>query len=276
MNKREDKQLITLLSIAASDSSGGAGIQADIRAAALMKVFCMTAVTAVTAQNSSGIKSIFPIEKGGLKMQVDAVLQDVVPNAVKVGLIGSQETAQEIIRSLKTIPPEIPIVVDPILKATCGGWNEKEASEATTIEFYRTLFSERKVIPTPNFEEAKKITGFFTDDPVKLAERFIKDFNLETIIITGHLNKRGRLEDIMMIKRDNKISQLIYEKRIINSKNLHGTGCVFSSLIASCLALGKTLEKTLRETERIMDKIIRKSANYSLGSSSYGPLNLNG
>lgn len=280
------KKLKTILSIAASDPTGGAGIQADVKAAGATGVHCMTAVTAVTVQNSSGMKEIFCLPKGAIKAQVEAVLDDVKPDAVKVGMIGSPENGMELMECLELLGEETTVVVDPVLKASAGGLGTKQEELDPLVDFYRVLFKGYKVIPVPNFFEAKLILGESPDSIIDCASDLLERFCLESVIVTGgdFLSTTGTkpsygeesLLDALAFKEDGEIRVTTCTSRYVETPNLHGTGCVFSSILASRLALGSPIDKAFSDAVQLTQGIIESSTGYNFGKSTYGPLNILG
>lgn len=277
-------QLSTILSIAASDPTGGAGIQADIKAAANVGVHCLTALTAVTSQNSSGISNIYLLPKGAILSQVKDILKDVIPDAVKIGMIGSVDNGDEIREILTLLPAHTPIIVDPVLSATAGGWVENADYRLELIKFYKNLFSDRRIIPTPNELEASWILDKNFSIISEYTDAIIEEFNLKAAIVTGgkktEKNREIKINDTLIvdsmsfINSDNSLKNLIVESPFRDTVNLHGTGCTFSSLLASFLALGENIEDAFLNTKKILSDIIKKSNSYRLGVSTYGPLNI--
>ena len=292
------RNLKTILSIAGSDSIGGAGIQADVRAANACGVHCLTAVTSVTAQNSKGIKAIYPLSPEMIKSQIESVLEDVMPDAIKIGLIGSVAASEAIADCLDSINEKIPMVVDPILSASAGGYADKEFEKSSLINFYQTLFLERLIIPTPNFHEAQMLLHTKSSSLSECAVGLLNKFELEAIIVTGGdghtitpveaIYGNDSLADILVCLGKEKIfkettnltDKKIVEKIIVNKRisthNLHGTGCLFSTILACNLAKGANITEAFVSTSQFQHKIIENSRNYVLGGSSYGPLNING
>lgn len=245
------KPLKTLLSIAGSDPMGGAGIQADIRAGILLGIHVATAITTVTAQNSKKVYELNALPSKVLESQLSAITEDILPDAIKIGMIGSFQNAKTIIKFLQSLPSEIPIVIDPILRTSVS---HKELLSGN--EFYKIFTNELiplATIITPNIEEAQ----------------FFKE--AKAIVIKGGHSKNNLIKDTLIIGE--KI--LTSEHPRVECCNLHGTGCVYSSLLASYLAKGFSIEDSFVQTSKKMFEIINKSSQYTLGESTYGPLNIN-
>lgn len=243
-------KLKTLLSIAGSDPMGGAGIQADIRVGLSLGVHVMTAVTSVTAQNSKEFIEMGPVRSDLLKLQLKAIQQDILPDAVKIGMIGTVDNLMVISGYLSQLPKDIPIILDPVLKISSD--SSATYHEKDFIDCYKKFILPFATVITPNLEE-----NIFPKHGA--------------VIIKGGHNNDTIIEDILIM---NDLRFICRHKRI-DCQNLHGTGCVFSSLLSCYLALGNTIRESFEKTVDSMDKIIRRSCEYKLGTSDYGPLNIN-
>lgn len=263
------KKLTTLLSIAASDPLGGAGIQADIRAGNLLGVHVVTVVTAVTSQNSKGFYKLGAVPVSLLESEIKAIFEEMVPDAIKIGMIGNLENLEFIADFLKDLKLDIPIVVDPVIKATatnrCEDIND---SERIKLLYLENIFPLTCVL-TPNLPELKFFSGKNLKDVTDLKE-FLSFFEAKALLIKGGHSNEEEIEDILVTDKD--IIRLKHPR--IECKNLHGTGCVLSSLMASCLGLGYSVEKAFYVSSAKISEIISNSSDYSLGSSQYGPLNV--
>lgn len=254
--------LKTLLTIAGSDPLGGAGIQCDIRCGSSLGVHVLTAITAVTSQNSTGMVNLGVLDSKILKSQLDAILVDTMPDAIKIGLIGSIENLSVIVDFLNGLSKNIPVVLDPILKISAD--HHPSFHPNTSNEYLDSLV--KYLIPlcslvTPNLEEYEILKSRGGDFPD----------NCKTLITKGGHSGAKEITDFLISK------DLTLEKkhRKVECKNLHGTGCAFSSFLASYLALGYSLKDAFLLTSDKLFEIIENSVNYSLGSSDYGPLNIN-
>lgn len=281
--------LKTILTIAGSDPMSGAGIQADIKAAASRSVFALSAISVITAQNSKGVASFTPVPPDVLKAQLQAITQEVIPDAVKIGIIGSVENARVIIDFLRHLP-EIPVILDPVIGSTSGS----PFCSPALFDFLITHLIPASSVVTPNIPEALRLAcgsanGFHIsdgDDLKKLASLLLHKFKSPAILLKGgHLStpitsESSTKSEISVItdtltyydKGEEVCLQFSHPKTI--SPNLHGTGCTLSSLLASEIALGSPLPEAFHTATSIMEDIICKSIGYSLGQSSNGPLNL--
>lgn len=262
-------KLLSLLSIAGSDNMGGAGIQADIRVGTSLGYHVLTAVTCITAQNSDALLDSVAISPTLLEKQLKAILKDVTPDAIKIGMIGSVENLHVISRFIAELPSGIPIVVDPVLYVTV-----EEPSllrfELKSLELRKGYLSEifpKATVITPNLHELKLLTGEIKSGPDTLAS-----LNAKAAVIKGGHSGKEVIEDILIMSPNREIHN---SHPKLKCANLHGTGCVFSSLLACYLGMGDNLETAFYKTTRRLYINIEKSCNYSLGNSNYGPININ-
>lgn len=258
------KPLPNILSIAASDPMGGAGIQADIKTGALLGIHVNTTITAVTVQNSKGFKSLNPCASALIKEQLDVIVEDVWPQAVKIGLIGNIENLETVSSFLGRLPSGTPVVADPIIAPTLAD-NISQREKKLYIDAYKKLIFPRVTVITPNLPELELMTE------ITSLEILPRTLSVNALILKGGHSDSDFIEDILI--ENNKITKSIH-KRIL-SENLHGTGCVFSTLLASFMAFGDSLNVAFKKTCEKLFEIIRCSMDYRLGNSCYGPLNIN-
>ena len=252
----------TALSIAGSDSCGGAGIQADIKTMTLNGVYAMSAITAMTAQNTTGVRAIEESTPKFLKDQIDAVFEDIFPDAVKIGMVSSAELIRVIAERL-TYFKALNVVVDPVMVATSGSALIKtDAVAALEKELFPTA-----TLITPNIPEAEVLTGMTVssrDDMVKAAEKLSAAYGCAVLIKGGH----GVNDATDLLYEQGGIKWL--EGRRINNPNTHGTGCTLSSAIAANLAKGYSLFDSVYEAKEYITGAL--SAMLDLGQGS-GPMN---
>lgn len=222
------------LSIAGSDSSAGAGIQADLKTFTALGVYGCTAITAVTAQNTREVTGIFEIEPESIAKQIRSVIQDMPPDAIKIGMIYNKENIRTICREVKMT--DAPIVLDPILLASSGG----QLLLPDSFESFMTELIPLSTIITPNRLEAQKIAGFkiVSRSDVFRATRKIKDLGAKNVIIKGNPTKKNKVADILMNSGGRSIE--ISNTRL-SLDETHGTGCNFSAAITAYLAKGTTI-----------------------------------
>ena len=252
----------TALSIAGSDSCGGAGIQADIKTMTLNGVYAMSAITAMTAQNTTGVRAIEESTPKFLKDQIDAVFEDIFPDAVKIGMVASAELIRVIAERLTYFKAEN-VVVDPVMVATSGSALIKtDAVAALEKELFPTA-----TLITPNIPEAEVLTGMTVssrDDMVKAAEKLSAAYGCAVLIKGGH----GVNDATDLLYEQGGIKWL--EGRRINNPNTHGTGCTLSSAIAANLAKGYSLFDSVYKAKEYITGAL--SAMLDLGHGS-GPMN---
>lgn len=252
----------TALSIAGSDSSGGAGIQADIKTMSAHGIFAMTAITALTAQNTTGVTGICNVTPSFLTSQLDAVFTDIYPDAVKIGMVSSSDLICVISDKLKQYKARH-IVVDPVMVATSGSkLLQDEAVEALKQE----LLPLAEVV-TPNIPEAEILSGMKIQSPTDMetAARFFSDhYHCAVLLKGGH-----DLNDANDLLWKDGVGHWFRGQRIHNP-NTHGTGCTLSSAIASNLAKGMNLEQAVGQAKEYISGAL--AAMLDLGKGQ-GPMN---
>ena len=251
----------TALTIAGSDSSGGAGIQADIKTMTANGVFAMSAVTALTAQNTTGVAGIMEVSPEFLKQQIDCVFTDIRPDAVKIGMVSSAELITAIAEKLAQYHAEN-IVVDPVMVATSGA---KLISDDAIDTLKERLLPMASVL-TPNIPEAEVLSGMeirTEEDMIKAAEKISENYHCAVLLKGGH-----QLDDANdLLYRDGSY-RWFYGKRIDNP-NTHGTGCTLSSAIASNLAKGFDMDTSVERAKAYISGAL--GAMLDLGKGS-GPM----
>ncbi|MBP3296080.1 MAG: bifunctional hydroxymethylpyrimidine kinase/phosphomethylpyrimidine kinase [Lachnospiraceae bacterium] len=251
----------TALTIAGSDSGGGAGIQADLKTMTMNGVFGMSAITALTAQNTTGVTGIMEVTPEFLEQQLDAVFTDIYPDAVKTGMVSSTELIKVIARKLKQYDAKN-IVVDPVMVATSGAKLISDDAIDTLKEYLLPLAT----VITPNIPEAEVLsekTIASEEDMVIAAKDIYEKYGCAVLCKGGH-----QINDANDLLYDEKGPQWFYGKRICNP-NTHGTGCTLSSAIASNLAKGMTMEEAVKDAKDYISGAL--AAMLDLGKGS-GPL----
>lgn len=252
----------TALSIAGSDSSGGAGIQADMKTMSAHGIYAMTAITALTAQNTTGVISIQESTPDFLADQLDAVFTDIFPDAVKIGMMANAALIRVIAQKLKQYHARH-IVVDPVMVATSGSkLMQEDALDTLTHELLPLA-----ELVTPNIPEAEVLSGMritSAEDMVAAAKHMEQAFSCAVLLKGGHdLNNANDL-----LCRNGEIQW--FHGRRINNPNTHGTGCTLSSAIASNLACGMELDEAVRRAKEYISGAL--AAMLDLGKGS-GPMN---
>lgn len=246
------------LTIAGSDSSGGAGIQADLKTFSAHGVYGMSVITSVTAQNTKGVFAIHDIPCEIIGKQTDAIFEDIEVNGLKIGMVSQTDTIKIISSKLKQYKP-LNIVLDPVMVSTSGYDLLQPDAKAALIN---ELFPLATVI-TPNIPEAEVITGISIknlDDMKKAAKSIIEIGTKNVLLKGGHLTEEAI--DVFYDGEDFKF----FESRRINTKNTHGTGCTLSSAIASNLALGYSIEDAISKAKEYITTAIKNSLSIGKGN----------
>ena len=258
----ESQKLKVVLTIAGSDSSGGAGIQADIKTMQANGVYAMSAVTALTAQNTTGVTGIMEVTPEFLGKQLDAVMKDIRPDAVKIGMVSSGKLIKVIAEKLKEYQIE-KIVVDPVMIATSGSRLISENAIATL----QTHLLPIATVITPNIPEAEVLAGMeiaFEKDMIEAAKKINETYHCAVLCKGGH-----SLNDANDLLYENQNATWFHGKRI-NNPNTHGTGCTLSSAIASNLAKGYSLEQSIGRAKVYISGALEAMLDLGAGS---GPMN---
>lgn len=244
-----------VLSIAGSDSSGGAGIQADIKSAHYHNTYVATSISAITAQNTLGVHGVVSLKPSFVVAQIKAVLEDIKVDVIKIGMLGTAQTIQAVYKELKS--RDIPIVLDPVAVSRAGS----KLIDDDAIESMKLLFDIATLI-TPNRYEAKLFFGIESIDDIQ---------NLKNpptnIIFKNMLDDEKQSIDILLTK-DAQMIRFASQKA--DSSNTHGSGCSFSASLASLLAHGKTLSEAIEIAKDYISQAIAKAPNLGHGN---GPIN---
>ena len=252
-----------VLIIAGSDSSGGAGIQADIKTVTALGSYAMTALTAVTSQNTTGLISIAKIPDKEISKQIEFTSKDIKPDAIKIGMLHSVGVINSVLKSLNKIRTN-KIVLDPVMVAKGGA----KLIDSSSIKILKTKLIKRVNLITPNILEAEILTKTKIknlEDMVYAANILLKLGAKNVLLKGGHLDSKI-MQDIFLNK--NEIS--IFKNRKINTKNTHGTGCTLSSAIATYYSCGKTLKKSCEMAIKYVNHAIGTGPKYGKG---HGPIN---
>lgn len=252
----------TALTIAGSDSSGGAGIQADIKTMFANGVYAMSAITALTAQNTTGVTGIMEVSSDFLGEQLDNIFTDIRPDAVKIGMVSANSLIEKIAEKLKEYNAKN-IVVDPVMVATSGS---KLISD-DAIDALKQYLLPMACVLTPNIPEAEVLSGLEVkteDDMIAAAKKISEDYHCAVLCKGGH-----QLNDANDLLYSDGSWKWFYGKRIDNP-NTHGTGCTLSSAIASNLAKGFDLETSVERAKAYISGAL--AAMLDLGKGS-GPMN---
>lgn len=257
-------KLAKIMTIAGSDSGGGAGIQGDIKTITSLGGYATSAITAITAQNTLGVKSVLNISINMIEEQITAILEDIGTDAIKIGMLSNEKIIHCVVKLLSNLKKKIPIVLDPVMVAKGGHKLLDAGAETALINELMPLCT----IITPNIPEAEVITGIKINDALDLenAGRSIIDMGINNVLMKGgHLNS-SKLTDVLIT--NNNIEYFNNNK--INTKNSHGTGCTLSSAIACGLGQKLTLKESVKRAHLYVYKSILNAPNIGKGN---GPLN---
>jgi len=252
-----------VLIIAGSDSSGGAGIQADIKTVTALGSYAMTAITAVTVQNTTDVKSIVSIPHKEISNQILFTAKDIKPNAIKIGMLHSAKVIETVINALNFIKIN-KVVLDPVMVAKGG--TKLIDDRAVKLLKYRLI--KKVTLITPNIPEAEILTETKiknTEDMIFAAHKLIESGAKSVLIKGGHLDTKI-VQDIFVTRSDIKIFK---SKRYL-TKNTHGTGCTLSSAITTFLSCGKPIKKSCELGIKYVNSAIRTNPKYGKG---HGPIN---
>jgi hydroxymethylpyrimidine/phosphomethylpyrimidine kinase len=263
MASSADRLVPVVLSIAGSDSGGGAGIQADMKAFAAAGVHGATAITAITAQSTVGVRAVEPVSAAMVEAQVDAVAEDLGVDAVKIGMLGDIATIEAVARALDRLPPGTPVVHDPVMVAESGARLLPEAAMAALIE----LVLPRATVITPNLHEARALVGADGLDGEDLA-RALHALGSGVVVVTG-----GHRDEVTDLVFDGaRLDELPGERHADGAA--HGSGCTHSSTLAAHLALGSTPLEAARAAREASGAAVRDGLR-GLGAGA-GPVDVLG
>jgi hydroxymethylpyrimidine/phosphomethylpyrimidine kinase len=257
-----------VLTIAGSDSGGGAGIQADLKTISSLGCYGTSVITAITAQNTIGVTAIHPVPPEIVEKQLNAVLSDIGADAVKIGMLHSAEIIKTVAGTLKKFRLK-KIVLDPVMVATSG---DKLIEDNTVDALIGYLFPLAEII-TPNIPEAEILTGseIRTRDEMNYSALQLLNYGSKSVLLKGGHLKGDILYDIYVhkLRKDNI---RIFNNRFINTNNVHGTGCTLSSAIASFMAHGEETEVAVEKAIIYLHGAIQHGMNYRTGHG-HGPVN---
>ena len=257
----------TVLTIAGSDSGGGAGIQADIKAISAMGCFATSAITAITAQNTLGVDAVHPVPLDILAAQIDAVLCDIGADAIKIGMLHSAEVASLVADKIEQYNIKN-VVLDPVMVSTSG----HRLIEIEAIEVLKQRLIPLARVITPNIPEAEILSGrtITGQDQFPQIATLLSHNNTTSVLLkAGHLNG-DTLTDYFYNAEDSSITPLPSKR--VDTRNTHGTGCTLSSALAAALARGENLTESALSAKRYIEQAIIAGAKYDIGHG-HGPVN---
>ena len=252
-----------VLIIAGSDSGGGAGIQADIKAVTALDAFAMTAITALTAQNTLGVQGVHPVPVDFLRLQIRSVVDDLGVDAIKTGMLGDAATIDAVVDELTRLP-NVPVVIDPVMVAKGG---HKLLADAAVAHLRATLLP-RATVLTPNLPEAELLTGMTiaTEADMQRAARMLLSFGVPAVLLKGgHLDSPDVVD---LLATADGVQEFRSER--LRTRHTHGTGCTLASAIAAGLAQGMALADAVARARRYVFQAIATAPGFGAG---HGPLN---
>ncbi len=265
----QELKYTTTLTIAGSDSGGGAGIQADLKTFSALGCYGMSVITAITAQNTQTVSGIQKTEAAIVEKQVYAVLDDIGADAVKIGMLFSKDIVQVVAKCLDSYCLKN-IVLDPVMVAKSG---DKLLQEDAISVMVNSLFSKTTVI-TPNIAEVYELTGIMIKsekDMENAAKSLLETGSSYVLIKGGHMN--GPDSNDYLFSSANGVTLIdVFAGKRINTNNKHGTGCTYSSAIAACLAKGYPVKDAVGLAKKYINKAIEAGVNYKTGKG-HGPVN---
>ena len=262
-----NKRYYRVLSIAGSDSGGGAGIQADIKTISAMGCYATSAITAITVQNTLGVQAVHPVPVDILESQIDAVLSDIGTDAIKIGMLHSAEAANIVANMIAKYRINN-VVLDPVMISTSG----HRLIEENAIEVIQNRLMSLSRVITPNIPEAEILAGCKIEgekDFEKVARLLSHHSGVSVLLKAGHLDGKY-LVDYFYNAEDNTITKLPSKR--VETPNTHGTGCTLSSALAAAIARGEDLTTATLSAKRYIEQAIISGAEYTIGNG-YGPVN---
>ena len=258
------KRYITALSIAGSDPSGGAGLQADLKTFSALGVYGATAITAVTVQNTVGVKYVHALPPQVVYDQIVTVMEDIMPDAVKIGMVNDAETLDAIVRALTLHRPRF-LVVDPVMVSTSGC----ALMQADALQVMEERLLPMADIVTPNLPEAWTLAG--TDSSVDEAAHAILRLGVKALLIKGGHAEGTTKTDYLYVSYDDGVKRTEFSSATVDTFNTHGTGCTLSSAIAAMLARGHGMEEAVRQAKMYLTEALKAGADVVVGHG-HGPV----
>ena len=252
-----------ILIIAGSDSSGGAGIQADIKTVTALGSYAMTAVTAVTVQNTNGVASVVAIKPSEIGKQILFTCKDIKPNAIKIGMLHSSQVIFSVVNALQKVKTS-KIILDPVMIAKGG----TRLINKSAIKTLKEKLIKKAYLITPNIPEAEILTKMKinTLEDMIYAAKTLQKLGVENVLLKGGHRKSVYIQDVLLSGKQ----VTIFKNKKIKTKNTHGTGCTLSSAITTFLSCGKPIKKSCELGIKYVNSGIKTNPKYGKG---HGPIN---
>lgn len=264
----QSKSYPKVLSIAGSDSSGGAGIQADLKTFSALGVYGATAITAVTAQNTQGVISQFALSPEMVSDQIKAVIDDIEPSVVKIGMLSNSDIVKVVAECLRHY--RLTVILDPVMVSSSG--HRLLSIEAQ--ELIKEHLLPLSTLVTPNIPEMAAMTDMPLSSPEEKesAARYLLDMGAKAILVKGG-HEEGRMKtDLLFYYKEGEVELKSYTSETVSTKNIHGTGCTLSSAIAALMAKGVELNDAVAEAKRYVTQAIMAGSDVHIGYG-FGPVN---
>ena len=265
-HQKTHRQYCRVLTIAGSDSGGGAGIQADLKTFSAIGCYGMSVITALTAQNTRGVNGIHAVPPAFAVEQIDAVLSDIGTDAIKIGMLYSAELIEVVAKALKKHGAS-KIVLDPVMVAQSGD----KLLQDDAIEAIKEHLMPLADVVTPNIPEASVLCGrpLRQWSDIESAAKTLAQHGSRSILIKGGHGEEDNSIDLLFLTRENRFVRLAADR--IKTNNNHGTGCTLSSAIASYMAKGMDIEEAVQKAKTFMNRAIAAGAQYQIGQG-HGPV----
>ena len=266
MNSKKTYPVV--LSIAGSDSSGGAGIQADLKTFSALGVYGATAITAITAQNTQGVHSQLALTPQIVYDQIVSVIEDIHPSAVKIGMLANSNIAMAVVDAMSRY--SIPLILDPVIVSSSG----HRLLSVEAIDVIKERLLPMATLITPNIPEMESLTNMplGSDDEKSKAAQNLMSFGINAILLKGGHENGDEKIDILYSKSEKGVKISYFSSPTIPTKNIHGTGCTLSSAIAAFMARGKCMEDAVSMAKEFISDAIRHGADIEIGDG-HGPVN---
>ncbi len=254
-----------VLTIAGSDSSGGAGIQADIKTITALGGYAASAITALTAQNTKGVHGVMPVPPEFVVQQIEVVLSDIGADAIKIGMLGTRDMIEAVAGTLKKCAASIPIVLDPVMIAKGGA----DLLEPSAVEAMGAIMVPMAAVVTPNIPEAERLTGLKIDTQAEMetAAACLRDMGAGAALVKGGHMSQATLIDVLVTEN----GTLLLEAERRDTPHTHGTGCTLASALATGLAQGMGMERALRIAHAYVQAAIMAAPGLGHGHGPLGP-----
>ncbi len=253
-----------VLIVAGSDSGGGAGIQADIKTVMALQGYAMTAITALTAQDTTGVHGIVPVDPGFIRQQISAVARDIGVDVVKTGMLGDRATIEAVAGALEAECPDAPLVVDPVMVAKGGARLLDDAA----VGSLSTRLAARATLLTPNLPEAEVLSGLALEheESRDAAAARLRDMGAGSVLIKGGHTASDRVRDLLVTPDERHV----LEGARLHTRNRHGTGCTLASACATGLAQGRGMAEAVARARAYVRRAMETAPDLGHG---HGPLN---